>query len=220
MKSGHFPLHIETVLTAVGIFMALSELWKQYVLTFCVNGGTYDWWYFPFQLCSIPMYLLILLPFFRRSHIQRVFYTFLMDFSLLGGIFVFLDTTGMHYPIPALTVHSYLWHIALIGIGLVCGLSGIADYTWRGFRMSALLFGILCLLAEILNLSIGRIADINMFYISPYYEMSQAVISDMTRRFGNPVRIVFYLLAILAGALLLHFVWQKRFLSSHARRRF
>ncbi|MBY0758226.1 YwaF family protein [Sellimonas caecigallum] len=220
MKSGHFSLHIETLLTAVGIFMALSELWKQYVLTFCVNGGTYDWWYFPFQLCSIPMYLLILLPFFRRSHIQRVFYTFLMDFSLLGGIFVFLDTTGMHYPLPALTIHSYLWHIALIVIGLVCGLSGIADYTWRGFRMSALLFGILCLLAEILNLSIGRIADINMFYISPYYEMSQAVISDMTRRFGNPVRIVFYLLAILAGALLLHWIWQKRFLFSHGKRRF
>lgn len=34
------------------------------------------------------------------------------------GIAVFADTTGLHYPLPALTIHSYMWHILLIIISL------------------------------------------------------------------------------------------------------
>lgn len=44
-----------------------------------------------------------------------------MDIGLLSGIGAFLDTSGMHYPLPFLTCHSYLWHILLITIGIICG---------------------------------------------------------------------------------------------------
>ena len=46
-----------------GMIMFLSELWKQYCITFIINEHRYNWWYFPFQLCSIPMYLCLMLPF-------------------------------------------------------------------------------------------------------------------------------------------------------------
>lgn len=201
----------ERFLFYTGLVMTASEIWKQWTLTFVLEGGTYNWWYFPFQLCSVPMYLLILLPFFHASHIRRIFYTFLMDFSLLGGIAVFLDTSGMHYPFLPLTVHSYLWHLILIAIGLFCGLSGISDYTWHGFRSSVALFAILCLAATVLNLTIGRTHGIDMFYISPYYPMSQVIISDLTRHFPNPIRILCYLAVIVLGAFLLHLFWQHVF---------
>mgnify|MGYP003373557391 CR=1 FL=1 len=116
---------IEYCLFFIGIFMCVSELWKQYTLTFRINGGYYDWWYFPFQLCSIPMYLLVFFPVFRRSHIKSVFFTFLMDYSLLGGICVFLDTSGMYYPLASLTVHSWLWHILIIIAGILCGIFAV-----------------------------------------------------------------------------------------------
>ena len=201
----------ERFLFYTGLVMTASEIWKQWTLTFVLGGGTYNWWYFPFQLCSVPMYLLILLPFFHASHIRRIFYTFLMDFSLLGGIAVFLDTSGMHYPFLPLAVHSYLWHLTLIAIGLFCGLSGISDYTWHGFRSSVALFAILCLAATVLNLTIGRTHGIDMFYISPYYPMSQVIISDLTRHFPNPIRILCYLAVIVLGAFLLHLFWQHVF---------
>lgn len=205
MKNGS----CESALFICGLILLVSELWKQYTLTFSVGSGYYDWWYFPFQLCSVPMYLLILLPFFRKSHVKRIFFTFLMDFSLLGGICAFLDTSGMHYPLSALTVHSYCWHVFLILLGLACGISGIADYTWQGFRRSVFLFVICAGIAEALNLIIGRAADINMFYISPYYEMHQVILSDITRQWGNSVRILLYLAAIPAGAWMLHLIWRR-----------
>ena len=80
-----------------GIVLILSELWKQWTLTFHLNNGYYDWWYFPFQLCSIPMYICTALPFVHGLKIRRCLLAFLMDFGLLGGIFAFFDTSGMHY---------------------------------------------------------------------------------------------------------------------------
>lgn len=202
----------ERFLFYTGLVMAVSEIWKQWALTFILGGGTYNWWYFPFQLCSIPMYLLLLLPVFHASRIRRIFLTFLMDFSLLSGIGAFLDTSGMHYPLSLLTCHSYLWHLVLIAVGIFCGLSSISDHTWRGFSSSVILFTALCGAATVINLTIGRSHNINMFYISPYYPMSQVIISDLTFGFPNPIRILCYLAVIVLGAFLLHLFWQRLFL--------
>ena len=70
-----------------GLLLALSEVYKQLFRYYIVNGGHYDWWYFPFQLCSVPMYLCLLLPLLQTAwhgRIARAFYTFLQDYGLLG----------------------------------------------------------------------------------------------------------------------------------------
>ena len=57
-KSHHFSDNIQQqLLVFLAVLFPLSELVKQ-ILLFINNDCTYDWWYFPFQLCSIPMYLL------------------------------------------------------------------------------------------------------------------------------------------------------------------
>ena len=45
------------LLNLLAALFPLSEIWKQLLLTWA-NGGVYRWWYFPFQLCSMPLYLL------------------------------------------------------------------------------------------------------------------------------------------------------------------
>ena len=104
-----------------GLFMLSGEIWKQLTLTFILGGGQYNWWYFPFQLCSIPMYILLLYPWIRRTALKQALLAFLMCYGLLGGIAVFADTTGLHYPLPALTAFSYGWHILLIVLGTAAG---------------------------------------------------------------------------------------------------
>ena len=101
--------------------MLSSEIWKQFALTFTLGGGSYNWWYFPFQLCSIPMYILLAYPWVRRESARRMLLSFLMSFCLLGGIAVFADTSGLLYPLTALTVHSWIWHFLLILIGISAG---------------------------------------------------------------------------------------------------
>ena len=135
------------LLNLLAVLFPLSEIWKQLLLTWA-NGGVYRWWYFPFQLCSMPLYLLplrqLLALCLLQSHALRlrqplalrlrrvrllswlssVLTAFLADFGLLAGLFAFADQTGMRYPLPALTLHSYLWHFAMIFLGLFLILSG------------------------------------------------------------------------------------------------
>ncbi|MBQ1514678.1 MAG: hypothetical protein IIZ51_02380, partial [Lachnospiraceae bacterium] len=49
------------VLFVCGIVMACSEIWKQ-VFYYRMVFHAFNWWYFPFQLCSVPMYLCLALP--------------------------------------------------------------------------------------------------------------------------------------------------------------
>ena len=60
-KYRHNPSRVVFVMFLCGIFLSLGEIYKQLFLYVVVNQGRFDWWYFPFQLCSTPMYCLSLL---------------------------------------------------------------------------------------------------------------------------------------------------------------
>ena len=113
---------IDKLFFVTGIIMLISEVIKQLLLTFIIGGGKYNWWYFPFQLCSIPMYMLLIYPWVKRGMAKLSMLCFLMSYTLLSGMMAFADTSGMRYPLVILTVHSYAWHILLILIGTASGI--------------------------------------------------------------------------------------------------
>lgn len=192
---------------ACGILMLASEIWKQWQLAFLLGGGHYNWWYFPFQLCSIPMYLCLFIGLPPSRKYTPACLTFLMDYGLLSGIFTFFDTTGMHYGYAPLTIHSYLWHILLIFLGLCAGLGKNADYTPSGYKKSTCLYLACAFIATLCNLAFHSFGDINMFYISPYYHMKQKVFIHIAAALGDGPGIAVYILSIMAGAWLMHRFW-------------
>ncbi|MCI8561457.1 MAG: YwaF family protein [Dorea sp.] len=197
-------------LFSCGIIMFLSEIWKQYCITFIINECRYNWWYFPFQLCSIPMYLCLLLPFVSEK-LREIFLTFLMTFGLMAGFFTFFDTSGLHYPYAPLTVHSYLWHVLLIIIGITVGICQSKNDTAGKFPGSAACYLICCVIATMINVISHPYGNINMFYISPYYAMSQKVFEDIARLTGNIAGIFIYIGTNIAGAYVIYLIWN----SSH-----
>lgn len=225
IRQVYFPKRSDILFFLCGVIMSVSEIWKQLTLTFVLGGGSYNWWYFPFQLCSIPMYLLLLYPWLRRERPRRILLTFLMSYTLLGGIAVFADTSGLHYPLTALTVHSYLWHILLILIGIMSGLvyfrsahekapsapacfcSG-HEKAPRAFAGSTGLYLFCCVLAELFNLAFDRFGTINMFYINPDYQMQQIIFADLSVRIGNAPAILLYIASTILGAFFLFLIWQ------------
>ena len=56
------------LLFCVGIFLLLTEVYKQLFYYFVIHGGTYyPLWILPFQLCSVPMYLCIICAFCKNK---------------------------------------------------------------------------------------------------------------------------------------------------------
>ncbi len=196
-----------TVFLYCGVLMFASEVWKQWSLTYMLGGGHYNWWYFPFQLCSIPMYICLILPWAKSGKIQSVLLTFLMDFGLLAGIFAFFDTSGMHYAYLPLTAHSYLWHFLLIFLGIYAGYTKKADYSRAGFLKSTGIYLACAAVATVCNLVFYHYGAINMFYISPHYHMTQKVFRHISAYLGNGAGISAYIAATILGAYLFHKLW-------------
>lgn len=208
-----------------GIVLFIYEICKQLILTFMLGNGTYNWWYFPFQLCSIPMYIAPTLPRCKNIFFKNTLLCFLATYSLMGGVVVFADTSGLHYPYIFLTVCSYLWHILLIMIGIAAGIALTMDkkkrsetifspreksspFSLKLFGASTLLYLCCCAAAEIINLSCDRLGTINMFYINPHYRMQQIVFRSIVPYAGNTGTIFVYIFSAILGALLFLIIWK------------
>ena len=186
-----------------GIFLAVSEVYKQLFLTLVVHPGVYDWWYFPFQLCSVPMYLCLLLPLLPERG-RQITCTFLQDFSLLGGFLALAEPSGLMHPYITLTLHGFFWHFTLIFIGATCSLSGLSLRKPAGFLSSLPLFLGCCLAALAINWAAGPETNIAMFYLSPYYPSQQVVFHQIALAVGIFWGNVIYVAAAALGGFVIH----------------
>ena len=199
------------ILLFAGLTMAASELIKQLLLT-ASSGGVYQWWYLPWQLCSIPMYVCITAGLCSSVRIYEACLSFLSCFGMLAGAGAFLDTTGFRYELDILTVHSYVWHIVLIITGIyawhIRSRRREFRYSFRG-GLSIYLLG--CIAAEIINLTAYKAGfrPINMFYISPKYQMDQVCIRDLVPFIGNIPAIILYVFVTGLGAFIIDRIGRK-----------
>ena len=195
------------VLPVCGIILAVSEIYKQLFLYYIVNGGSFDWWYFPFQLCSVPMYLCLLLPLTKKAGLTRTsqaFLTFIQDYGFLGGVMALAEPSGLMHPYWTLTLHGLLWHLLLLFMGFFCAQSGLGGRSRARFLYALPLFLFCCAAATAVNILSHPYGNADMFYISPYYPNGQAVFHQIALAVGTLPGNLLYLLSIILGAAIIH----------------
>ena len=204
----------DLLLFTCGFILALTEVYKQLFIYYIENNGSYDWWYFPFQLCSVPMYLGLLIPFVPQK-LRNTIYTFIQDFGLLGGIMALAEPSGLMHPYWTLTLHEFLWHFILIFMGLTCAFyshnsnehSG-NNYieTARTYIPVIPLFLICAVIATAINVLSHPYGNTDMFYISPYYPNGQIVFHQISLVIGTFSGNCLYLSSVLLGGFIIHMI--------------
>lgn len=191
----------------IGIFLLLSEIYKQIFYFYIINKGSYEWWIFPFQLCSLPMYFCLLLPCIKDVTFKRCIQTFMLDFNLLGGLMTFVEPSGILHPYVLLTYHGFIWHILIIFLGLYIGFSGRVKSNISEFVWGIPCFFITASMAMIFNILFYPFGRISMFYISPYEPSTQIFFHNIALKWGIIIGIFTYLTAMCVGAFLVHVVY-------------
>ncbi len=197
----------DRVFLVCGLILAASEIYKQGFLYYAVNGCVYDWWYFPFQLCSLPMYLCLAIPLLRgesAAPIRRSLCTFIQDFGLLGGIMALAEPSGLMHPYWTLTLHGLGWHFMLVFLGLYCAMSGSSNREPGGFISVLPLFAACCVIATAINVAAHPLGNADMFYISPYYPNGQIVFHEIALEIGIAAGNLIYLTGVVFGGFLCH----------------
>ncbi len=205
----------KAVLLTVGLFLFVSELYKQLFYTYVIGNGSYQWWIFPFQLCSVPMYLCLIAAFLPDGRLRRAFYNFMLAFNLMGGFIAFLEPSGLVHEYWTLTLHAFFWHMSLVFVGLYLGVSGRAGLRFRDYGTAALTFVGLCVVAFIINLALARVSNgsVNMFYVGPAISPI-IVFKDIAARWGWYVNTPLYMLCLCTAA----FAFYAPFVLIHRRR--
>lgn len=191
------------LLLGCGVFLAFAELYKQLFYYYYIGQGSYQWWIFPFQMCSVPMYLCLIGPLLRGGRIQKGMYNFMMIYNLLGGAIAFLEPSGLVHPYWTLTLHAFTWHMLLVFIGLYLAFSGRGGKEMADFRSASVTFVALCAVAFCVNLALRQISggEVNMFFVGPS-NSSLIVFKQISETFGWFVSTLLYIPSVCLGAFL------------------
>ena len=200
-------------LLCLGLFLMLTELYKQLFYYYVMGGGNYVWWIFPFQLCSVPMYLCIICACCKNEKFNSWLYNFMFAFNLFGGMITFIEPSGINHPYITLTLHAYIWHMMLIFLGFYLYFSKRACNNWKGYLKGLAVLGIVTTLAQIANVISKGIGGFNMFYISPYNQSPLAFFSDFYAQNGWLANMCLYLFGlVLAGSVIYYTAYLIRWL--------
>ena len=195
------------VLFFCGVFLAVCEIYKQIFLYVAIYHEHYNWWFFPFQLCSLPMYLCLIFPFLKNRTLKTSIATFMQDFNLLGGIAALAVPDGFRGIHWTLTLHGYIWHLLLVFIGLFVFAGRRSDLCRKGYLQTLPLFLASCSIAFFINILAPGHGQADMFYISPYYPSTQPVFHEIAMAAGIIPANLLYLFTICLGAALVHFLF-------------
>ncbi len=200
------------VMFSLGTLLIASEAYKQLYYYFAAGGEGYDWYIFPFQLCSVPMYLSAVVGLMKKSRVRDAICEYLATIGFLGGFMAYAEPSGILNAHYFTLIHSCLWHAILIFMGLYIIFTGNACRSFKDYRKSLIVLGGVVFTATALNIIFRNKPDFNMCYISPFDNTPLAVFKEFDIFFeglvgmlpGRIVSVCIYVLAIALGGLIIH----------------
>ena len=191
------------ILLTLSVLMLSFEVYKQLVFTIEKDVWDYQWYVFPFQFCSVPMYVAFITAFLKPGKMKNACYNFLGTFCLFAGLAAMFYPKDVFIRILGIDIQTMVHHSSMILIGFYCLISGRTVLQQKSIIGSPLIFFVLFIMALLMNLLGKNIGEVfNMFFISPYYACHLPMLSQIQNQFGYYV----FLLAYLFGFILLAYL--------------
>ena len=159
-------LHILFLVLTVGILVFLiwkikkiaedsvkEYVYKQIIYTYVHNDGSYQWYAFPFQFCSTPMYVCLLLPFIKNENIKEAMYGYIAIFGSIAGIMVMIYPEDVFIRTLSICLQSMIWHSSMVILGIFILVKKYDASKIKSVVSSLVVFGIFVILAQIMNIT-------------------------------------------------------------------
>ena len=195
--------NLRKLLLGIWVVLILGEVYRElaFATVFTDYGYEmiYQWYQFPFQLCSSPLYALPFVIFLPDGKLRDGFMAFLTTFCFFGGAVVTFYPNTVLTRIVGSNIQSMLHHgiQAIVGILLVSfcrkklGFRFYVKgaYVFAGFLSTAMVMNIIAY--HIIQAN-GTNDVFNMFYISPYFGCEIPILSSIQQA-GAPYPVVLLL---------------------------
>lgn len=196
----------QDVISFIGIMAWILigfEILKQINFT-DANGGTYQWYAFPFQFCSTPMYIGLLLRYTKNQTLQSYLMMFLATYGFFAGFAVMLYPADVYTSTTLINIQTMVHHGGMAVMGIVL-LSYHVEKTFKAFTQGVIVFSILTGIAILLNFIhntwIGE-GTFNMFFINRLYQSGIPILSLFQPLVPNSL----YILIFISGFSLVGYI--------------
>lgn len=191
------------VLLTMSIIMLIFEVYKQ--LSFSYTDGVWDypWYIFPFQFCSVPMYVAFIASLTSNKKIENLSYCFLSTYGLTAGIAVMLYPITVFVSETLINIQTMVHHGFMVVMGSYLILNHDVELNFKTLLNGAKVFVVLvviALTADIITYYIGLDSGLELFYISPFHTSILPVFSIIYEHVPYIVFLFLYILGFTLGS--------------------
>lgn len=195
------------------ILVILLEIYKQIEYTFSIENGQivsdFQWYAFPFQFCSTPMYVGLLFSIIRKGRVHDALGAFLASYAIFAGVCVMLYPNTVFVETMGINIQTMVCHGSMIVIGVYLLYTGYVPLKHKTILKAVPVFATAVALAAVMNEVAYRTGlletdEFNMFFISPYCDPSLPVFSLVQPLVPFVVSLVIYIgVFTLAGYIMI-----------------
>ena len=202
--------NVNAVVFITAVTVIILEIYKQTQYSFSYEGGVvfdYQWYAFPWQFCSMPMYVGLLAS-LTRGKLQSFLYSFLATFAVFAGACVMVYPGDVYTSSVWINIQSMICHASMIVIGVFLFYTGAVKTEHKTILKGMAVFSVAVCMAVILNelaVVVGIMPDetFNMFFISRHCEPSLPVYSSVQAVVPYPWCLFIYIVCFTAAAYIM-----------------
>lgn len=183
----------------------LLEVYKQINFSFSYTKGIvfdYQWYAFPFQFCSTPMYVGLLAA-LTRGKLHNALCCYLSTFAVFAGLCVmfypgdvFVDTVGIN-------IQTMICHGSMVAVGGYLLASSYVKSEHKTVLKALPVFAVCVFLAAGMNeiaYRTGLKETFNMFFVSPYWDCTLPLYSLIHKAVPFPLNLLIYIVGFTLAA--------------------
>ncbi|MBQ9838357.1 MAG: YwaF family protein [Oscillospiraceae bacterium] len=203
--------NVSDVVLAISVVVALLEIYKQINYSFSYGNGIhfdFQWYAFPFQFCSTPMYVGLLAGIFRKGKLHDALCAYLATFSVFAGVCVTIYPGDVFVGTVGINIQTMICHGSMIVLGVYLFYSGHVKAAFKTLLKAVPVFAVCVALAALMN-ELANMTGLleretfNMFFISPHCAPSLPVYSAVQNAIPFPWCLAVYILAFTLAATII-----------------
>jgi hypothetical protein len=198
---------LKKFLRLTAIVLIIFEVYKQLIFSYR-SDWTYQWYSFPFQFCSTPMYVALIASFLKPTRFREALYMFLATYGLFAGFAVMLYPVSVYTTTIGINIQTMVHHGGMAMMGMVL-LSNHVKLKFSSFLLGSYVFVTLTFIAIMLN-GIHNTwiqeGTFNMFFVNPLYNSEIPVLSLFQPLVPSSIYVLIFLFGFtLIGYLMIVF---------------
>lgn len=215
-KRSGTPERVRKVVLITAITVIILEVYKMINYNLHYDNGVYwdfQWYAFPWQFCSTPMYVGFLTCVFRRGKVHESLCAYLATFAMFAGLCVSVYPGDVFVGTLGIDIQTMICHGSMVSVGIYLLYSGYVKTELKTVLKAIPVFAVCATIAMVLNEIVyysgllnspdGSMETFNMFFISRHFECTLPVYSLVHNAVPFPLNLIIYIVGFSLASVVI-----------------